>query len=187
VDYYQLAQTALYIFSAPNSRVEIRQGLRQAKMVETDAEGNLLVNSLDFLQPICLDEETVITLRSGGLESRFTIRWAPLLQELTIEDGVVIARYNGPEDTAVRLWLRRPSGDVLWQQDLPCQGEEVTDEISLPVIRAPLAYLVAGYVLLNGDVRSAAWQLSVEGEAAHQIPEEWLLAGIGVTALEDLG
>jgi hypothetical protein len=46
---------------------------------------------------------------------------------------------------------------------------------------------VAGYVLLNGDVRSAAWQLSVEGEAAHQIPEEWLLAGIGVTALEDLG
>jgi len=146
----------------------------------------LLLDTLDCLRSACLDEETLVTLRSGGLRTELIVRWAPLLQELAVEDEEIVLRFNGPEDTSVRLWLRGPSGQVSWTQDVPCRGEETTARIPLPAARSPLGYLVAGYVLSSGETRHAAWQAQVVGQAVSRIPTEWLLEGIGVASLEEL-
>lgn len=146
---------ALYIFSAPHSRVELAVGARAFWAGETDDTGDLLLDTLDCLRPACLDEE-------------------------------IFLHFDGPEDTAVRLWLRGPSGKAFWMQDVLCRGEETTARIPLPTARPPLGYLVAGYVLSNGETRPAAWQVQVEGEVVGRIPTEWLLEGIGVADLEEL-
>jgi len=49
-----------------------------------------------------------------------------------------------------------------------------------------LGYLVAGYILSNGEVRPAAWQVQVVSEAVSRIPVEWLLEEISVADLEEL-
>jgi len=185
-DYYHLGKTALCVFSAPHSRVELAVGARVAWEGETNATGDLLIDNLDCLRSACLDEETLVTLRSRGLRTGFVVRWAPLLQELAVKDEEVFLHFDGPEDTAVRLWLRGPSGKKFWTQDVLCRGEETTARIPLPAARPPLGYLVSGYVLSSGETRHAAWQVQVVGEAVSRIPAEWLLEGIGVASLEEL-
>ena len=185
-DYYHLGAMALYIFSAPHSRVEMTVGARSVWAGETDDTGDLLLDALDCLRPACLDEETLVTLRSHGLRTGFVVRWAPLLQELAVEDEEIFLRFDGPEDTAVRLWLRGLSGKAFWMQDVLCRGEETTARIPLPAARPPLGHLVAGYILSSGETRPAAWQVQVVGEAVSHIPAGWLLEGIGVADLEEL-
>ncbi len=185
-DYYHLAETVLYIFSAPGDRVELAVGARVVWAGETDDNGDLLIDDLTCLQSVCLDEETFVTLRSGGLRSSFVVRWAPLLQELAIEEQEILLRFNGSEASLIRLWLRGPSGEIFWTQDIPCVGNETTERILLPSALPPLAYIVVGYVLSSGEVRPAAWQVKVVREEKSPIPPEWLLEGIGVTSLDDL-
>jgi hypothetical protein len=186
IDYYHLTETVLYVFSAPHSRVELAVGARVAWEGETDANGDLLLESLEFLRIVCLSEETTITLRSGGLRTGFVVRWAPRLQGLTLEEEQAVLRLDGPEDTAVRLWLRESSGKAWWTQDIPCQGKETIEHIPLPAVRPALGYLVAGYLLSGGEVRPAAWQAQVASGTAAWFPPEWLLDGVGVATAEDL-
>ncbi len=185
-DYYHLNETALYVFSAPHKRVEITVGALTVVVEETDEDGNLLLDSLACLQPACLSDETPITVRSGGLQTRFVVRWAPLLQDLKVEGEEIVLRSNGPEDTAVRLSLRDAAGEVAWAKDVPCGGEETTARVPLPAQRPSMGYLTAGYVLADGSMRSAMAQVRVEGQAALRIPPEWLRAGVGVANLKDL-
>ena len=185
-DYYHLGETALYVFSAPHRRVEVAVGALTVVVEETDEDGNLLLDSLACLHPACLSEKTQITVRSGGLRTEFIVRWAPLLQDLKVEGEEIILRFNGPEDTAVRLWLRSASGEAFWTGDVPCEGEETMAHVPLPAQRPLMGYLTAGYVLADGSVRSAMAQVRVEGQASLRIPPEWLRAGVGVANLKDL-
>jgi hypothetical protein len=185
-DYYHLDVTALYVFSAPHRRVEVAVGALTVVVEETDEHGNLLIESLACLRPACLSEKTSVTVRSGGLRTEFVVQWAPLLQELKVDGEKVILRFNGPEDTAVRLWLRDAAGNVVWDKDIPCEGEETTAHLPLPAQRPTMGHLTAGYVLADGSVRSAMAQVRVEGQAALRIPPEWLQAGVGVANLKDL-
>jgi hypothetical protein len=185
-DYYHLKSTELHVFSAPHSRVELSVGVLVVWEGETDADGDLLLDSLECLHPACMGEETRVTVRSGGLRTEFIVRWAPLLQDLAVEDEEIVLRFNGPDDTSVRLWLRGPSGEAFWAQDVPCQGKEITARIPLPVQRPPLGYLVAGYVLSGGELRPAVKQVQVEGKSAVRIPSEWLREGVGFDSLKDL-
>ena len=185
-DYYGLDATALYVFSAPHSRVELTVGARAVWAGETDAAGDLLIDTLECLGPACLGEETPVTVRSGNLRSEFVVRWAPLLLELAVEDEEVVLRFNGPEDASVRLWLRKPSGKAFWTEDVPCQGEEATARILLPADRPALGYLVAGYVLSNGETRPAVWQVQVVGKASWYVPLSWLEEGIGIAEEQDM-
>jgi hypothetical protein len=185
-DDYHLHETALYVFSAPHRCVEVAVGALTVVVEETDEHGNLLLESLACLRPACLSEKTSVTVRSGDLHAEFLVRWAPLLQDLKVEGEEVILRFNGPEDTAVRLWLRDAAGEVAWTRDVPCAGEEKRVRIPLPAQRPVVGHLTAGYVLADGSVRSAMAQVRVEGQAALRIPPEWLQAGVGVDSLEDV-
>ncbi len=185
-DYYHLDETALYVFSAPHKRVEVAVGALTVVVEETDGDGNLLLDSLACLEPACLSEKTSVTVRSSGLRTEFVVQWAPLLQDLKVDGEEIVLRFNGPEDTAVRLWLRDAAGEAAWTRDVPCAGEETRARIPLPAQRPAAGHVTAGYVLADGSVRSAMAQVRVEGQASLRIPPEWLRAGVGVANLEDL-
>jgi len=185
-DYYHLDETALYVFSAPHQRIEVAVGIFTVFVEETDESGDLLIESLTNLQPACLGEETSVSVRCGGLRTKFVVRWAPLLHELAVEDNEATMRFNGPEDTAVRLWLRDSSGKELWTGILSCIDEETTMRIQLPANRPAKAHLTAEYVLADESVRPAVVQALVQGQAVMRIPPAWLAKGIGIVRLDDL-
>jgi hypothetical protein len=156
-------------------------------MGETDATGDLLLNTLDCLRPACLSEETMVILRSGNLRSEFVVRWAPQLWELGVEDEEIILRFNGPEDTSVRLWLRGPSGEAFWTRGVPCLGKETTARIPLSIRCPSLGYLSAEYILSNGEARPAAWQMQVTSiGTVEPLLTSWLEEGIGIAEEQDM-
>jgi hypothetical protein len=186
VDYYQVDETVLHIFSAPQAAIVIKTGALDVIAEETDEEGDLLIESLSDLQPACLRAKTEFTIHSGKLQAVFTVRWAPILHALTVQGEEAVLRFNGPRGTFIRLWLREAKGDVVWKEDIPCVGEEVTEHLALSSQRPPLSYLTAGYVLGDGSVRSAVAQAKIGSGMGMSIPSEWLTEGIGVACLEDL-
>jgi hypothetical protein len=186
VDYYHLNETALHVFSAPHTRIDIAAGALNVISEESDKQGDWLLDSLACLRPACLDEENEITIRSAGLQDRFSVRWAPLLYDLAVEDEAIALHFDGPEGTAVRLWLRDTSGMVIWTKDVPCKSRETTTRVPLPSERPATGYVTAGYVLTDGSIRPATSQAQIKKGVSLQLPSSWLSEGIGVANLSDL-
>jgi hypothetical protein len=184
-DYYHLSETALHIFAKPHCRVDLAVGAWVVWSMETDANGDLLIDSLDDLCQACLGEKTLVGVRCGAQQSSFVVCWAPLLQSLRVEEGEAIMSFNGPDDTFVRLRSLNLSGETYWSQDIPCEGKESISRVVLPAGRHALGYLVAEYVLPNGEVRPSVWQVQVGEPTMSQFPPEWLREGIGVESLRD--
>lgn len=185
-DYYHLSETSLYVFSAPRCRVEMKIGAWIVWSGETDENGDLLIDSLADLCQACLDERTPVIVRCGTLQNSFVVRWAPLLQSLTVKEGQAIARFNGPEDASVRLRMLNLTGETYWSQDIPCEGKETASHIALPADRHTLGYLIAEYVLPDGEVRPSVWQVQVGEGMERWFPSDWLLEGIGLESLGDV-
>jgi hypothetical protein len=126
-------------------------------------------------------------VRCGTLQSFFVVRWAPFLQSLTVEENEAVLSFNGPDDAFVRLRMLNLPGETYWSQDTPCRGEETVSRIALPVDCPAFGYLVAEYVLPAGEVRPSVWQVQVGEPTMSQFPSEWLLEGIGLDSLDDVG
>ncbi len=187
VDHDHLHHTALHIFSAPQNRIIMRVGALDVWSGETNHQGDILLDALDVLRRVCLDQENEVTLCcENGLCTTFTVRWTPLIKSLVVEKDEIIVDYNGPEGAAVRLRLCQLTGELIWTYDLACDGERATLRVPLPKQRQNATYLVADYVLVDGSVRPAAWQVWVEGQPVRQLPMEWLEQGVAIPELEDL-
>jgi len=186
-DYYHLGRTVLYVFAAPEERVEITCGALLAWAGQTDTNGDLLIADLSFLRDACLDEHTEFTVRSGGLKAIFIVQWAPLLYNMGVEDETLLVRFHGPESTGLRLCLRDGRGSVYHSWEIACQGREATVTLPLPANRSGLSHLTAEYVLSGGQTRPVAQQVQVPGKAVGPpIMLSWLEEGIGIASLEDL-
>jgi hypothetical protein len=186
VDYYNLQETALYVFSTPHTDVGVRVGAWEIFVKKTDEQGDLLLPSLSELMPACLNPRTTVTVYSSGVRTEFIVHWAPILHKLAIKGEEVILTFNGPEGTAIRLRLRELAGKVAWTKDVPCEGGEVTTCVELPDQRPSTSYLTVGYVLTDGSEHSAAAQMKISNNLGMSIPVEWLTQGVGVTSLEHL-
>jgi len=179
-DFYALGTSALYVVSGPYYEVKLYIGKKQVWSDRADDQGRLSIEDLSFLKPYCKREKIVVKVVSENLEKTIFIWWKPLLDEISVQEGKIHLYMSGPAGASVILHLVDLGGNILFEQEIPCEGEHLNVSVNmLPIgtIDGPY-YLFPIYHCPSGQkiLASRQWRIS----RSIEIPESWLKAGLGV-------
>lgn len=187
LDYYALEAAALYIFTRERYEITLSVEGVVTWLGKANDDGNAIVQSLEFLKRHCHQEQTVVTVASGGQKGTLVIHWKPLIREMFVEENRVHLDIDGPQNSDVILRMVNVSGQVQNLGIVHCRGMQFKAVLDIPPTEPGWGqcYLMPVYHLADNKEIPSARQWRITASDTVQIPADWLQDGVGISS-EDL-
>lgn len=197
-DWFALDEFSLRVFTGARALVKCSvngQGIWQNR---ADGDGQILLDTLSHLKPLCQAESTTVTLAStfGGdtVQSSFKVRWVPRVLDLGFDGEAITVRSSGPRETAIVLRFEFESASV--DEILPCIGDGALLRCALPQLpsgESPQFVVTSGWGS-GGDLVPSSHRLTLAKTVTSSLntcsqsalSDEWLRAGVGFSSLEEM-